>query len=172
MRRSAAQIDRAVRADKAIVSLLLDPLRLERIADAFARAETDAAQSVVGAIVARAALTLRSDHASFTLLGVVESTAYAYEADPLTVPTEITYCRFVAVGEPFRVADAKQHPLVCDLPSTIEHHVGSYLGVPVTFAGYVLGALCVWDNKPRNWTTQEQTWLLALADELTEWWKT
>lgn len=172
MRRSAAQVDRAERADRAIVNLLLDPLRLERLAAASERAHTDVAQSVVSAIVARAALTLRSDHSSFTLLGVHESTAFFYEADPLTVPTEITYCRFAAIGEPFRVADAKRHPLVCHLPATTEQDIGSYLGVPVTFAGFVLGALCVWDNKPRKWTAQEESWLIALADELTEWWKT
>lgn len=150
----------------------MDPLRLERLVGAAAMAHEDRARSVVGAIVERAAVTLDADHASFTLLGVDSATAFSYGEDhPTTLPVLSTYCKFTASGEPFRVDDSKRHPLVCTMETTITFGVGSYLGVPVTFAGYVLGALCVWNNEPRKWTAKEQAFLTSLAAELTEWWK-
>lgn len=152
------------------MSLLMDPMRLERIAGAADRAYE--ADSVVGAIVARAALTLDADHASFTLLGVDSATSFSYGViDPSTLPVLSSYCKFTATGEPFRVDNAKRHPLVCTMEATTTFNIGSYLGVPVTFAGYVLGALCVWNTEPRQWTAKDQSWLTSLAAELTEWWK-
>lgn len=158
--------------DSAILSILLDPLRLDRLAEASARAYDDPARSTVGTIVARAALTLAADHASFTLLGIDTSTVFSYGTEPVTRPTLETYCKFTAAGQPFSVHDAKRHPLVCSMEATKFYDIGSYLGVPVTFASYVLGALCVWSNAPRRWTAQERAWLASLAAELTEWWKT
>lgn len=161
------------RSDAAIMSLLMDPMRMNRLQAAVTRSDTDDARSHVGTIVTRAALTLRTPQASFTLLGVGTSTIFAYgtEETNFTITTTETYCQYTLTGEPFRVTNAKKHPLVCHMGVTASFDVGSYLGVPVTFAGYVLGALCVLDHVPREWTDQEQTWLVSLAAELTEWWK-
>lgn len=163
---------RGATTDPAIISLLLDPIRLQRLADTSVRAHTDAARTEAGAIVRRAALALNADHSSFTLLGVEDSTAFSYGNEPATRPTVTTYCKYITTGEPFQVNNAKRHPLVCTLPVTIDYDIGSYLGVPITFAGYVLGALCVWNHALRKWTAEERSLLTSLANELTEWWKT
>lgn len=148
--------------------MLVDPIRMERIALAVATTDP-ATPTVVRQIVEQAAVTLKTDHAAFTLLAsdVVVCTTNT-NALPVTKNAEDTFCRYVTNG-PFRVDKASHNKLVCDLAHIAG--VGSYLGVPVVFAGYVLGALCVWESHPRTWTIVEEVLLSRLAAELTAWWK-
>lgn len=156
------------RTDRAIMNMLLDPIRMERIAEAAATTDPET-PAEVRRIVNAAAEGLQATFAAFSLMAsdllVITNNIHAL---PVTVNAERTFCRYVG-HEPFRVTNAARNHLVCDLAKTIG--VGSYLGVPVTFAGYVLGALCVWEPHRRVWTSAEQVLLSRLAAELTEWWK-
>jgi GAF domain-containing protein len=155
------------RIDRAIMSMLLDPMRLEKVSEAMEKTDGSPVQGIVD----RAATTLGTDHACFTLLGYETAMIVAaYDRCPYELPVLSTYCFYTGGGEPFRVTDAKTHPLVCDLKAT--RGIGSYLGMPVTFAGFVLGALCVWNALPRDWSDAEAASLTTLAAELTEWWTT
>jgi GAF domain-containing protein len=75
----------------------------------------------------------------------------------------MTFCQHaVRSGEPFLVEDARVHPLVSDNPA-VAAGVVSYAGVPLVLGGTAVGALCVIDSQPRNWSTEEVSTLRALA---------
>jgi PAS domain S-box-containing protein len=64
----------------------------------------------------------------------------------------------VAIGD--AVADAR----VAQLPPVVSGLVGSYLGIPlIDTRGLGLGALCVYDGKPRTWTARDVAILAELA---------
>lgn len=76
---------------------------------------------------------------------------------------DLSFCRHVVNAEDaFVVADAREHPLVRD-SGAIAAGVVSYAGVPLTFEGQSIGALCVIDGHPRQWTDEEVETLRTLA---------
>ncbi len=76
-----------------------------------------------------------------------------------------SFCKHVvATGQTLAIEDAREHPLTRDNRAVIEYGLIAYLGVPlVTDAGHVLGALCVLDTVPRNWSQAEIEILTDLA---------
>ena len=78
--------------------------------------------------------------------------------DPWSTLTEFplkdAYCQFaVGARAPFVVEDARNNPLVCDLPPTTALDVVAYLGVPLlASSGAPIGILCAIDFEPRPWT--------------------
>lgn len=81
-------------------------------------------------------------------------------------PLSHSVCQHVvSSGAPLVIADAREHPLVCKNLAIPELGVVAYLGMPLaTSGGYVLGALCAIDTKPRDWTAADATALRDLAD--------
>lgn len=156
--------------DRAIMAMLLDPMRMNRISAAAARVYDTSTSFEVHRIVAEAKEDLNAEYAAFTVLASEQSISITDASEPLVNDVSRTFCRYVSATEPFRVTDSKANPLVCDLGEALG--IGSYLGVPVTFAGYILGALCVWGRQPREWTPDDTAVLTALAAQLTDWWKT
>ncbi len=79
-------------------------------------------------------------------------------------PLSHSVCRrVVAQGRPVMVADACLDPALRGGPAVTEFGVAAYLGVPLTMAdGNILGALCVIDHVPRNWTDDD----VAILDDL------
>ncbi len=83
-----------------------------------------------------------------------------------------SFCQHVVTsGEPLRVANALEDPLVKDNLAIPDIGVVAYLGVPIKSAdGYNLGSFCVIDTKPREWTSTDEQILsdlkLALQTEL------
>jgi PAS domain S-box-containing protein len=70
----------------------------------------------------------------------------------------------VRVGAPFAVPDALLDERVRDLPPVTSGAVRAYLGVPlITTTGLALGALCVYDDRPRAWTPRDVGVLAELA---------
>ena len=70
----------------------------------------------------------------------------------------------VNLGAPFAVSDAREDPRVRDLSPVVDGHVRAYLGVPlVASTGLTLGALCVYDDRPRTWTPRHVGVLSELA---------
>jgi diguanylate cyclase (GGDEF)-like protein/PAS domain S-box-containing protein len=79
-------------------------------------------------------------------------------------PLSYSFCQFVVeTGEPFVVADALRHPLVCANLAISDMNVHAYLGIPlITSEGMVLGSLCAIDNVPRTWAAED----IALVQDL------
>jgi class 3 adenylate cyclase len=88
-------------------------------------------------------------------------------AEKRQTPVEYSFCRFVAAfSSPFRVTNAVNHPLVRDLPGVTVRGFRSYLGVPLTTReGQELGAFCVVDMEPRQWSADDEKVLEELAHQ-------
>ncbi|MGQ7297747.1 SpoIIE family protein phosphatase [Quadrisphaera sp. KR29] len=80
-------------------------------------------------------------------------------------PLDEALCTLTAVERgPVLVTDAAGDPRVAGLPPVTSGVVGAYLAAPMTARdGRVLGALCVFDPLPREWTSAEQRTLVQLA---------
>jgi GAF domain-containing protein len=88
-------------------------------------------------------------------------------SDPIAVSEG--YCQnMLPTGDPLAISNASEHPLVCDTRIARDGVIVSYLGVPITGAGgLIIGALCVWDAKPREWNAADVETLDRLAHVLT-----
>lgn len=80
-------------------------------------------------------------------------------------PLEYSLCAHaVASGRPFVVGDCGQEPSLRGNLAVKELGVAAYAGVPlVTPEGHVVGALCVLDYIPREWTDDRLAILADLA---------
>ena len=85
-----------------------------------------------------------------------------------SVALDETPCRFVHDENAiFKVEDAREAPPIAKLPVVQDLPVGAYLGVPIRSGeGDVIGVLCVIDEKPRVWTSQDIQTLQHLADSI------
>jgi PAS domain S-box-containing protein len=82
-----------------------------------------------------------------------------------TGPRDASLCTVTARGQgPLAVSDAAHDARVNTLPPVTSGAVGAYLGVPlVDGAGLLLGALCVYDERPRTWSPEHVGTLAELA---------
>ena len=80
-------------------------------------------------------------------------------------PLTHSFCQYtISSGQPLVVTDARTDPLLKDNLALRDLGVVAYAGFPlVTGAGLGLGALCVIDGKPRQWTDAELEILKDLA---------
>lgn len=86
--------------------------------------------------------------------------------DASEMPRDVAFCSYpVANGQSLVVADSThdirfaRNPLVVGAP-----HVRFYAGVPLrTPDGYIIGTLCIADNQPRNFSSQDLAQLESLA---------
>jgi two-component sensor histidine kinase len=79
-------------------------------------------------------------------------------------PLSHSFCKHVVVSkEPLIVTDARTMALLAKNLAVTELNVISYLGVPLSAHGEVIGALCVINNRPRDWTTDNVEVLTELA---------
>lgn len=81
------------------------------------------------------------------------------------LPLSHSFCQYVVgAREPLIVDDAHEHPMLRDNPSVREYNVRAYAGVPLFVpGGHALGAFCVIDTVPREWTPNEVKLLTDLA---------
>jgi len=80
-------------------------------------------------------------------------------------PLSHSFCQHaVASREPLIVDDARQHPVLRDNLGIRDLGVVAYAGVPlIDSGGQALGALCVIDSRPRQWTSHQIKLLEDLA---------
>ena len=79
-------------------------------------------------------------------------------------PLSHSFCKHVVVSkEPLIVTDARTMPLLAKNPAVTDLNVIAYLGVPLVSHGEVIGALCVINNEPREWTSDNMEVLTELA---------
>lgn len=144
-------------------SRLRDPARLEQLARAPWQGEWRERARV---LVRLAAQMLDVDIAEVNLVTdrVMECVASA-AGDERGVPVQDSFCQHVVgTGDAVVVYDSLVHPLVQASPAAAR--VRSYLGLPLTAHGEVLGALCVVGLQPHRWTEVEVCLLTELADAL------
>lgn len=87
-------------------------------------------------------------------------------ADTRQTPLSDSICKHVAVSaEPFIVNDTLTHPFTQDIGLVKNANLRSYAGFPLwSLDKHALGAFCVIDTVPRNWTAEELTLLKEFAD--------
>ena len=81
-------------------------------------------------------------------------------------PLSHSFCQYtVATAEPLIITDARLDPGLKDNLAIPDLSVIAYAGAPLkTPDGYVLGALCAIDSKPRDWTDHEISILINIAE--------
>lgn len=83
-------------------------------------------------------------------------------------PLSHSFCQYVVTsGQPLRIDNAPEHPLVKDNLAIPDLGVVAYLGVPIVAeSGQNLGSFCVVDVVPRKWTEKEEEVLSNLVEFL------
>jgi len=169
----AAHIDMPGALPQAPAALLNDERRLAAVAALHSGAtEQDALDRFTGL----AAEMLKVPTSMITLLErdrqlVLSHTGADGSARPRTEsPLDYSYCQYpVTSRQPLRIDDTARHPLVRDNPARAKLNVGAYLGIPIiTDDDQAVGALCVVDSVPRDWSDHEVEVLEELAGMLTE----
>lgn len=144
---------------------LSDPARLEQLALApWQGAWRDRAR----VLVRLAAQMLGVSIAEVNLVTdrVMECVASA-AGEERSLPVQDSFCQHVVgTADAVVVYDSLVHPLVADHPAA--GLARSYLGLPLTHHGQVLGALCVVGTRPHRWSEVEVCLLTELADALME----
>jgi GAF domain-containing protein len=81
-------------------------------------------------------------------------------------PLSHSFCQHaVASRKPLIVDDARDHPVLRDNLAIRDLNVIAYAGMPlITAGGEAVGTLCVIDDKPRHWTTDETSLLAQIAE--------
>lgn len=71
-------------------------------------------------------------------------------------PLSHSFCQHVvALHEPLVIPDARKDPIYRDSPAIRDLGVVAYCGVPLNVSGAALGAFCVIDHEPRQWSYEE-----------------
>lgn len=141
-----------------------------RVDSARRLAPAPGSNAVLNRLAVLAMSLLRTTSAQVSILTEVQTvTAAAGLAAPAVgqqTPLDEALCALAAVAkEPVVVSDAARDARVADRQPVTAGLVGAYLGVPVsTSTGQVIGALCVFDPLPRQWTPDD----VALLSQLVE----
>lgn len=103
-----------------------------------------------------AAHTLKSSISQVNLItadGQHAIASYGLE-EGTTLELDFSVCQHtVGVGETLNAGNMEEVPILCDLKAVTEDGIIAYLGVPlIDRNGYILGAFCVADYTPRDWT--------------------
>ena len=82
-----------------------------------------------------------------------------------SMPRRYGLCQFaIQTNHGFIVEDASQDPRLADSYFVKTAKLRSYAGIPIRDpSGHMIGALCVYDNKPRQFTNQDLITLRSLA---------
>ena len=71
-------------------------------------------------------------------------------------PLSHSFCQHVvALHEPLVIPDARKDPIYRDSPAIRDLGIIAYCGVPLATSGAALGAFCVIDHEPRQWSYEE-----------------
>jgi GAF domain-containing protein len=167
----AAVASEAMRAaDDPVVKALSDPGRLAALArtglldspaddrfDSLARV----ASRVLNAPVALVSLVEKDRQFFKSCIGLPEPWASQRET-----PLSHSFCQHaVASRKPLIIDDARDHPVLRDNLAIRDMNIVAYAGIPLmTESGEALGTLCVIDDKPRRWTTEETSLLAQIAE--------
>jgi PAS domain S-box-containing protein len=120
-----------------------------------------------------AAQLLGADSAQISLSGDVETVVAGAGLAAGTVGRQIplteSLCSVGAAGalDPVVIPDTRRDPRVAALPVVTAGPVVSYLGIPIVGSdGGVVGSLCVFGSRPRDWAERDVVLLRQLADSV------
>jgi hypothetical protein len=118
------------------------------------------ASQVLGAPVALVSLVDEDRQFFKSCLGLPEPWSSARQT-----PLSHSFCQHaVAAREPLLVDDAREHPVLRDNLAIRDLDVIAYAGIPlIDGRGHALGSLCVIDNRPRQWTSNQVRLLESIA---------
>lgn len=148
-------------------AVLRDPERAARVARL---ARGALASPTLPQLVRRAAEVAGAECAQLSLLSEQQvATAFRCGDDAYSAHTsalEDSLCTVTVLsGDVLVAADVRRHPWLHDLPPVVSGAVGSYLGVPLKLAdGTVVGALCVYDSQPHDWSQVQVGHTCGVAD--------
>ncbi len=113
---------------------------------------------------------LNADHAQINVITktdqvTIASTDVAVDAPNSVRPREGSWCQHVVgTGDVLAIEDGSRHAMVRDTEEAQTGEIASYLGHPIRMRGEVVGALCVFDDQAREWTTEDVRRLGQLAE--------
>ncbi len=120
-------------------------------------------EAVVSTLVARC-------HVPIAVINIVTPDLQTYPAEvgvgaPCTqVPDDLSFCaEVVRTGRGLLVPDAAQHPVYARNPLVLAGHIGSYAGEPLIHGGHVIGAVSIFDSRPRQFSQLDQQQLRTQA---------
>lgn len=138
---------------------LRDPGRLEAVYSAKFAAEPVHAR--IKLICQTAMHTLNTDGCAANLVTAREQYDIVANDD---IDVDDGLCRFVITERAsFMVKSATTHKLVCEATAVTEKGIRSYLGLPLLWDDYAVGAFCVFSNKDREWKPYEVQVLATMA---------
>ena len=146
---------------------LFDPERLDHLRRLDLR--TSPPRTALERLCRLAAQVLDADAASVTIVEDVQTTVAEHQlnlpADSVTVTLDESFCaRAMVTEQTLAIPDAGAHPWVKHTVAARTGRVVGYLSVPLVLSdGHSLGALCVFSDAPRQWTTRDERLLTDLA---------
>lgn len=147
-----------------------DPRRLEKVYGSFFLRSDRTSQ--LDAICRTAAQVTASHASEINLLTENHQITIAqYGAQTKTTPIVDSYCQHQLMEEnrPMQINNSMDSYLLCSINTTTTDGIRAYLGVPLlTSGGYMIGTLCVYDMKPRDWRAQDVSLLSTLAAQIME----
>ncbi|HVH44704.1 MAG TPA: diguanylate cyclase [Labilithrix sp.] len=82
-------------------------------------------------------------------------------------PLSYSFCQYVARDKaPLIVGDAREEPMLRDNLAVRELGVIAYAGIPLVVANEAIGAFCVVDTSPREWSEEQVQLLTDLAESV------
>jgi PAS domain S-box-containing protein len=145
----------------------------DRLAAVRATGLLDAPVTAFDRLTRLAARLLRAPAAFVSLVDAdrdVYVSAFGFD-EPLASSRELTgetFCHYTVAGgsaeSPLVIGDTAAHHVYRDVPTVRSLGVAAYVGVPLVVGGHPVGALCVIDTAPRDWTPEEVEVLGELAD--------
>jgi serine phosphatase RsbU (regulator of sigma subunit)/PAS domain-containing protein len=144
--------------ERAAAELTRDPARLD---EARRLLPQDRGTHALDRLAELAARVLGAPHSQVSMLTDVQVVAAGGGLPPGTIgsegPLSESLCTVTAAGRSaLAVTDARTDERVRTLPPVVTGQVGAYLGMPlIAPSGLVVGALCVFDREPRDWSDMD-----------------
>lgn len=158
--------------EQAIRANLADPDRQSLIEDVRLRALSN--QASLEHICQATATALGAPAAVITVVEIEGQRWLAYYGadwcgddirDGSPAPLETSYCQYVVANDqPLVIADSLNDVRVRTATDQTKHDVRAYIGSPVHAAnGVPVGALCVFDTRPRRWSPRDEAVVSSFA---------
>jgi GAF domain-containing protein len=146
--------------------VVLDSPRRLRAVQAVLERMTPAEVETLDRLVGTAKVAVDAKYVAVILLDDADGQVLASREKIESAPRARQYCQMVVgTNQPFRVDDAPKSSLVRRLFGGDGPKVGAYLGMPVTVQGQTVGAMCLVDPEPHEWSVDEERLLARFAAE-------
>lgn len=156
------------------LSILYDPERVDAVRELL---DSGPPAARIGRFCKLTAGLLETKYAQVSLLADKQwiPAAYGSNSDAqASSALEDSLCAVtIASGATLAIGDAPRHPWVANMAPVARGAIRSYLGAILrTPAGWPVGVLCAYDDRPRQWSHKDvadlEALALALAEELAE----